>query len=76
MSKGGEVKSIVIINKSVPSYIDFKNNNKNINLHTSKSDYKKHLKNKYKVEFEHLPNMIQMGLLLGNQKLVDNYINA
>jgi hypothetical protein len=76
MSKGGEVKSILIINKSVPSYIDFKNNNKNINLHTSKSDYKKHLKNKYKVEFEHLPNMIQMGLLLGNQKLVDNYINA
>ena len=76
MSNGGEVESIMIINKSVPSYIDFKNNNKNINLHTSKSDYKKFLKSNYNVEFEHLPNMIQMGLLLGNQKLVDNYINS
>jgi hypothetical protein len=73
---GGKVGTILLIDKSLPSYIDFKNNNKNINLHTSKSEYKKYLKNNYNVSFDELPNMIQMGLLLGNQKLVDNYINS
>ena len=74
--KGGSVESIVIIDKSVPSYSDFKNNNKNTNLHTSKSEYKKYLKNNYKVDFDLLPHRIQMALFLGNQKLVDNYINS
>jgi len=74
--KGGSVESIVIINKSVPSYSDFKNNNKNTNLHISKSEYKKYLKNNYKVDFDLLPHRIQMALFLGNQKLVDNYINS
>jgi hypothetical protein len=74
--KGGSVESIVIIDKSVPSYSDFKNNNKNTNLHISKSEYKKYLKNNYKVDFDLLPHRIQMALFLGNQKLVDNYINA
>jgi hypothetical protein len=73
---GGKVESIVIIDKSIPSYNDFKNNNKNINLHITKSEYKKYLNNNYKVDFDHLPNTIRMGLLLGNQKLVDKYINA
>jgi hypothetical protein len=73
---GGKVESIMIIDKSVPSYNDFKNNNKNINLHITKSEYKKYLNNNYKVDFDHLPNTIRMGLLLGNQKLVDKYINA
>jgi hypothetical protein len=74
--KGGSVESIVIIDKSVPSYSDFKNNNKNTNLHISKSEYKKYLKNNYKVDFDLLPHRIQMALFLGNQKLVDNYINS
>ena len=73
---GGSVESMVIIDKSVPSYTDFKNNNKNTNLHTSKSEYKKYLKNNYKVDFDLLPHRIQMALFLGNQKLVDNYINS
>jgi hypothetical protein len=73
---GGSVESIIIIDKSVPSYNDFKNNNKNANLHISKSEYKKYLKNNYKVDFDLLPHRIQMALFLGNQKLVDNYINA
>jgi hypothetical protein len=73
---GGSVESIMIIDKSVPSYTDFKNNNKNTNLHTSKSEYKKYLKNNYKVDFDLLPHRIQMALFLGNQKLVDNYINS
>jgi hypothetical protein len=73
---GGSVESIVIIDKSVPSYKDFKNSDKNTNLHISKSEYKKYLKNNYKVDFDLLPHRIQMALFLGNQKLVDNYINA
>jgi len=74
--KGGSVESVVIIDKSVPSYSDFKNNNKNTNLHISKSEYKKYLKNNYKVDFDLLPHRIQMALFLCNQKLVDNYINS
>jgi hypothetical protein len=73
---GGSVESMVIIDKSIPSYTDFKNNNKNTNLHISKSEYKKYLKNNYKVDFDLLPHRIQMALFLGNQKLVDNYINS
>ena len=73
---GGSVESIVIIDKSVPSYKDFKNSDKNTNLHISKSEYKKYLKNNYKVDFDLLPHRIQMALFLGNQKLVDNYINS
>jgi hypothetical protein len=74
--KGGSIESIFIIDKSVPSYTDFKNNNKNINLHTTKGEYKKYLKNNYKIDFDLLPHRIQMALYLGNQKLVDNYINS
>jgi hypothetical protein len=59
---GGSIESMNIIDKSVPSYTDFKNNNKNTNLHTSKSEYKKYLKNNYKVDFDLLPHRIQMAL--------------
>ena len=73
---GGQVGSIVLIDKKVPSLQDYKNTIKDANMHTIKSAYKNFLKNTYNIVFQDLPNTIQMALYLGNQKLVDKYINS
>ena len=76
---GGEVYKdgglIQIIDKQVPSIGAFENAFKHVNFHSVKNAYKQHLKKMYNVTFTELPHRIQMALLLGNQKLVDKFIN-
>lgn len=76
---GGEIYKdgglIQIIDKQVPSITAFKNAFKHVNFHSVKNAYKQHLKKMYNVTFIELPHRIQMALLLGNQKLVDKFIN-
>jgi hypothetical protein len=76
---GGEIYKdgglIQIIDKQVPSMVAFENAFKHINFHSVKNAYKQHLQKMYNVTFTELPHRIQMALLLGNQKLVDKFIN-
>lgn len=76
---GGEVYKdgglIQIIDKQVPSMVAFENAFKHVNFHSVKNAYKQHLQKMYNVTFTELPHRIQMALLLGNQKLVDKFIN-
>jgi hypothetical protein len=73
--KGGQLGSMVIIDRVVPSYNEFKSSVEEANVHNIKTAYKNFLKNSYNIVFEELPHRIQMALYLGNQKLVDKYIN-
>jgi hypothetical protein len=76
---GGELYKdgglIQIIDKQVPSMVAFENAFKHVNFHSVKNAYKQHLQKMYNVTFTELPHRIQMALLLGNQKLVDKFIN-
>ena len=76
---GGEIYKdgglIQIIDKQVPSMGAFENAFNHLNFHSVKNAYKQHLKKMYNVTFTELPHRIQMALLLGNQKLVDKFIN-
>jgi hypothetical protein len=76
---GGEIYKdgglIQIIDKQVPSMVAFENAFNHLNFHSVKNAYKQHLQKMYNVTFIELPHRIQMALLLGNQKLVDKFIN-
>jgi predicted ABC-type ATPase len=80
MEEGGEVYEegglVTIINKRVPSYKSFAEKNKDISQVALKRNYKDYLKSKYDLDFSDLPHSIQVALLLGNQKIVDNYLNS
>jgi hypothetical protein len=73
LEKGGMIQ---IIDKVVPPFTLFQLENGNQDFHITKSNYKNYLKNTHNIVFDELPHKIQMALLLGNQKLVDKYINA
>lgn len=71
--KGGVVR---IINKEIPTYIAYQELFKNLDTKNLKNNYKQFLKENYKINFIDLPQNIRTGLLVGSQKLIDNYINA
>jgi hypothetical protein len=48
---------------------------KHTSLVPEQRQYKDFLKENFNIIFEELPFKIQSGLMLGNQKLIDNYIN-
>lgn len=74
--EGGQLGTMLIIDKVVPSFQEFKSSVQDANSHTIKTAYKNFLQNTYNIVFEDLPHRIQMALYLGNQKLVDKYING
>jgi predicted ABC-type ATPase len=80
MKEGGEVYEegglVTLINKKVPSYNAFAEKNKEISQVAVKRSYKDYLKSNFDIDFSELPQTIQVALLLGNQKIVDNYINS
>ena len=80
MEEGGEVYGegglIRLINKRVPSFKSYSEQNKETNQLAIKRTYKEFLKSKFGIDFHNLPQSLQVGLLLGNQKLVDNYLNS
>lgn len=67
---------IAVGNKLVPSLPEFAENNQNIIPLGMKKAYRDYLKKVYNFDFNDLPAMIQSGLVLGSQKLVDKYINS
>ena len=72
----GEGGTLVLINKKIPTFNAFSKLNKNFNPQAMKMAYKQYLNKKYFIKFEELPHMLQAALLMGNQKLVDSYINS
>ena len=71
-AQGGVVR---IINKEIPTYLAYQDLFKNLNTKDLKNNYKQFLKENYKINLMQLPQNIRTGLLLGSQKLIDNYIN-
>lgn len=67
---------IAIANKQVPSLPEFSKRNLDIIPIGMKKAYSDYLKRVYKFDFNGLPHLIQSGLILGSQKLVDKYING
>lgn len=78
--KGGQVyhnnDMVRIINKRVPTYEAFCANHKHIAMVMHKQAYKNMLKNDYNIDYNELPQPIKMGLLMGNQSLINKYING
>lgn len=72
-AQGGVVR---IINKEIPTYLAYQDLFKNLNTKDLKNNYKQFLKENYKINLMQLPQNIRTGLLIGSQKLIDNYINA
>lgn len=71
--EGGMVR---LVDFKVPTYVHFSDINKEFRQHEMMVHYKNHLKNYHGVDYNSLPHELQTGLLLGNQKLIDTYLNA
>jgi len=72
----GEGGMIRLVHKKVPSFKSYENKHKDeINAVAMKKHYKQYLKSEYNIEFNNLPQSVQVGLLIGNQQLVDKYLN-
>jgi hypothetical protein len=71
--EGGLIR---LVHKKVYSLKDFISKNLNIDPLAHKRAYKDYLYNIHHIVFDELPQQMKMGLLLGNQKLIDKYINS
>jgi predicted ABC-type ATPase len=72
LQRGGE---LLIMNKAVPSFISFSKMNESLNPTQFKETYKNLLQREYEINFDELPHTIKGALMIGNQKMIDKYIN-
>ena len=72
LKTGGE---LLIVNKAVPSFVSFSKMNESLNPSQFKDTYKNLLQREYEINFDELPHAIKGALMIGNQKMIDNYIN-
>jgi predicted ABC-type ATPase len=66
---------LLIINKVVPSFFSFSKYNESLHPNQLKETYKSLLNREYEINFDELPHAIKGALMIGNQKMIDNYIN-
>jgi predicted ABC-type ATPase len=66
---------LLIMNKVVPSYLSFSKYNQSLQQSQLKETYKGLLNREYEINFDELPHAIKGALMIGNQKMIDNYIN-
>jgi hypothetical protein len=71
--KGGLVR---LVDKKVASYKEFLSKNVDISASAQKKSYKNYLSKVHNITFDELPQQMRMGLLLGNQKLINKYLNS
>lgn len=71
--KGGLIR---LVDKKVASYKEFLSKNPDLSASSQKKAYKNYLSNVHSVTFDELPQQMKMGLLLGNQNLINKYINS
>lgn len=66
---------LYLIDKRIPSLSKFKSMFPTINGLMEKKYFKDYLFENFSFDFEQLPHQIQAGILLGNQKLIDEYLD-
>ena len=71
--KGGLIR---LVDKKVASYKEFLSKNVDISASAQKKSYKNYLSKVHNITFDELPQQMRMGLLLGNQKLINKYLNS
>lgn len=78
--RGGEIYghggTLTFVNKKIPTFDAFSKLNTDVNPQAMKKAYKNFLSKEYHINFHELPHILQASLLMGNQKLVDSYINS
>jgi hypothetical protein len=78
--RGGQIYghggTLTLVNKKIPTFDAFSKLNTDINPQAMKKAYKNFLSKEYYINFHELPHVLQASLLMGNQKLVDSYINS
>jgi predicted ABC-type ATPase len=72
----GDGGTLTLVNKKIPTFDAFSKLNTDINPQAMKKAYKNFLSKEYYINFHELPHVLQASLLMGNQKLVDSYINS
>ena len=80
MAEGGKIYGqggvVSMFDKEIPTYLAFQELFNGLKLPNLRKEYEGFLKENYKINFTQLPQKVRTGLLLGSQKLIDNYINA
>jgi hypothetical protein len=80
MAEGGKIYGqggvVSMFDKEIPTYVAFQELFNGLKLPNLRKEYEGFLKENYKINFMQLPQKVRTGLLLGSQKLIDNYINA
>jgi hypothetical protein len=80
MAQGGKIYGqggvVSMFDKEIPTYVAFQELFNGLKLPNLRKEYEGFLKENYKINFTQLPQKVRTGLLLGSQKLIDNYINA
>jgi hypothetical protein len=80
MAEGGKIYGqggvVSMFDKEIPTYVAFQELFNGLKLPNLRKEYEGFLKENYKINFTQLPQKVRTGLLLGSQKLIDNYINA
>jgi predicted ABC-type ATPase len=78
--RGGQIYghggTLTFVNKKIPTFDAFSKLNTDVNPQAMKKAYKNFLSKEYHINFHELPHILQASLLMGNQKLVDSYINS
>ena len=72
LKRGGD---LLILNKAIPSFPSFANYSQSLHPSQLKETYKNLLKREYEINFDELPHTIKGALMIGNQKMIDNFIN-
>lgn len=68
---------VMLMNKKIPTLPQYAKANKDSIVPTGMNKaYKDYLNKVYNVDFSQLPNMLQAGLVMGSQKLIDTYLNS
>lgn len=79
MAEGGKIYGqggvVSMFDKEIPTYVAFQELFNGLKLPNLRKEYEGFLKENYKINFTQLPQKVRTGLLLGSQKLIDNYIN-
>jgi len=70
---GGMVR---LVNKRVPSFNEFISKNSDISPSAKRKAYKEYLYRTHDIKIDDLPESIKIGIIIGNQKIIDHYING
>ena len=65
-----------LMNKKIPSFKRYAEENKDIHQSMIRQSFKEHLKKEYDLIYDELPLRVQAAVMIGSQTLIDNYLNG